>query len=218
MDFELLNFWINKIGFDIRHDKVDEHCYLYMSLKADKEDFMNSYIILLSSNRDAILQFFGFDISIKYDSLSERNLFEYLSTSSILKPYYLKFCSFKGPRPKNKLHEKFNKYLLDKNYPQKDDNISIKQQSINFKNDAISYFGKEKEFLEYKEKRAIFDSINQKKHYLMSNQPEQSYVDFTSFLAVHGIINVASMNEETLMITWDAFSKQNWSGIRRYGL
>lgn len=216
MDFELLNFWISKLGFDIKHDKLDEPCRLYLSLQADKADFMNSHIIHLSSNKDAILQFFGFDNTVKYDSLTEKNLFEYLCTSSILKPFYIRYCSFKGPQPKNKLHEKLNKYLIDKNYPRRDFNIDIKQQTTNFKNGAISYFGKEKEYLEYKEKRKIFDEIAQKRHFLTTNYQKHSYMDFNLFLMIHGIINVASMDENTFKSVWEDFSKQNWSGARRY--
>jgi hypothetical protein len=218
MDFELLNFRINKLGFDIRHDNVSETCYLYLLLQADKDDFLNSYIILLSSSKKAILEFFGFDITIQYDNLTETNMFEYLCTSSILKPCYIRYCSFKGPHPKNKLHENFNKYLLKKNYSRHDGNLRAKEQRSILKKDAISFFGKEKEFSEYKEKRTMFDNINEKKHYLMSKQPSQSFVDFMSFLVVHGITNVVSMNEELLITTWNAFSKQNWSGIRRYGI
>lgn len=216
MDFELLNFWIRKLGFNVRHDKIDESCYLYLSLKADKEDFMNSHIVQLSSNKDEVLQFFGFDITVKYDSLSERNLFEYLCTSSILRPSYIQYSSFKGPRSKNKLHEKFNKYLLDKNYQRQDDNITIKRQSIVFKNDAISYFGKQQEFLEYKEKRKTFDDIVKKRQYLKTSYPKHSYTDFQLFLVVYGIINVAAMDENTFKTVWEDFSKQNWSGARRY--
>lgn len=216
MDFELLNFWINKIGFDIRHDKLNEPCYLYLSLKADKDDFLKSYIIELSSDKNKILQFFGFDSNINYDNLSEKNLFEYLCTSSILQPSHIRYCSFKGPHAKNKLHEKFNKYLLDKNYSRHQDNTSINQQVRVFVNDAITYFQKEHDFTEYKEKRKMFDNVVQKKHYLMSNVKQFSHVDFNLFLVVHGILNVSLMNDETLQNVWKDFSNQNWSGARRY--
>jgi hypothetical protein len=216
MDFELLNFWIHKLGFDVRHDKIDETCYLYLSLKADKEDFMNSHIVQLSSNKDEVLQFFGFDVTVKYDNLTEKNLFEYLCTSSILKPSFIKYCSFKGPHPKNKLHEKFNKYLQDKNYLRQDDNITIKQQSTVLRNDAISYFGKQQEFLEYKEKRKIFDDIVKKRQYLKTTYPKHSYTDFSLFLVIYGIIDVAAMDETKFKNEWEDFSKQNWSGARRF--
>lgn len=214
MDFELLNFWVNKLGFDIKHDKIDEPCRLYLSLRADKEDFMNSHIIQLSSSKDAILQFFGFDITVKYDNLTEKNLFEYLCTSSILKPCHIRYCSFKGPHPKNKLHEKLNKYLLDKNYQHKDFNIDVKEQRIVLRNDAISYFGKKKEFMEYKEKRKLFDSIVEKRNSLTKH----SYIDFNLFLVIYGILNVASMNVDTFKGLWEDFSTQNWSGARRFSI
>lgn len=216
MDFELLNFWIHNIGFDIRHDKVDEPCYLYLSLKADKEDIMNSYIIKLSSNKDAILQFFGFDITIKYDDLTEKNLFEYLCSSSILKPSFITYCGFKGPHPKNKLHDKFNKYLVDKHYPQQQDNEYIKQQRNVLRNDAITYFQKENDFSEYKAKCKIFDNILQKRKFLNASLAKPSYVDFNLFLLIHGMLNVAGMDIETFKNLWNDFSKQNWSGARRY--
>lgn len=218
MDFELLNFWIHSIGFNIKHDKLDEPCYLYLLLKADKEDIMNSYIILLSSNTESILQFFGFDTTIKYDDLTEKNLFEYLCTSSILKPCNIKYCSFKGPHPKNKLHEKFNKYLMNKYYPQQHSDICVKQQRIVLRNDAISYFQKEKDFSEYKEKCKVFDNILQKRKYLKATLPHFSFADFNLFLVIHGMLNVASMNMETLKTVWDDFSNQNWSGVRRYSI
>ncbi len=42
MDFELNNFWIHKLGFNIKHKSTNETFYLYVSLKTNKEDLLKA--------------------------------------------------------------------------------------------------------------------------------------------------------------------------------
>jgi hypothetical protein len=207
MDFELLNFWINKIGLDI-HNDLDNGLYhpkLYLSLKAYKDDPVYTYALLLSENKNDILRYLGFDTTVEYDKLSEKNTFEYLCTSTKLDPKYIWYCGFKGPHAKNKLHSKFNEYLKDKNYPKGKDHVQINVL------DAISFFGKESEYEEYKTKRALMDCIMQKKDILKQNGNDYNYSCFSRFITVYGIIPVTVMNDAELIEKWTEFKNQNWS-------
>jgi len=88
MDLDLLNVWITNLGFEIKKDK------LYLQLKAHYKDPINFYVMYLSNNKDKILEFFGFDTSIDYDHLTEKNVFEYLCTSTKLNPEFIMYTGF----------------------------------------------------------------------------------------------------------------------------
>lgn len=226
MDFELLNFWIRSLNLDIRHEKITNNPRLYISLKAYTNDPMYAFVILLSEDRKSILTFLGFDTSIEYDKLTEKNIFEYLCTSSRLDPAFIKYCGFKGPHAKNRMHQKFNDYLVAKKFrnsaKRDDDYFSQEKQAVNiYAQDAISYFGKEKEYIDYKEKRKLIDKVMEKKYYLRDNLKENGnnslslMIDnFSQFITVYGIYHVSQMSFDEFETKWKDFINQNWSGLR----
>lgn len=210
MDVELLNFWVNNLRFHIEHDNTNKEPSLYLSLKVHKYDIIDSHVILLSNNKNAILEFFGYDTSINFDKLTERNMFEYLCTSKKLHPCFIKYCNFKTRHPKNKLHSKFDEYLKKRYHcNDKIDIIDIKQERIIFLNNAISFFGKDKEYDEYKKKRNLLNDVFKKMELI-----ETATTDFRFFVLVYGIYQVAQMTDEEIKNNWSKFKSENWSGLR----
>lgn len=214
MDFELLNSWVHYLHFDIRHEKVEDNPRLYMSLKAHANDYLYSYVLLLSESKNDILDFLGFNTSIEYDKLTEKNVFEYLCTSSRLKPQFIQYNSFKGPHAKNKHHDAFDKYLVKKDF-QKSGCDRSKECRI-FSQDAINYFQKEKEYTSYKENRKLLDIVNEKQSLIKSHYSDTTR--FNRFIAVHGILKIVSMNNDEFLAAWSEFSTQNWSGLLALGI
>lgn len=208
MDFELLNFWIRSLRFNIVHKDITLEPCLCISLKAHKHDMLYSHSIPLSRNKNAILEFFGYDTSVKYENLTEKNLFEYLCTTNKFQHSLVKYCSFKGPHAKNKQHERFDRYLREKfKGLQKNDKFEQRHNIVTFMNDAISYFGKEKEFADYVEKKDILSKVMNK---MYSRNLEHD--NFKSFILVYGIIGISKMTEDAFNETWNDFVSHNWSG------
>lgn len=207
MDFELLNFWINKLSLSIKHDGSNEP-QLFLSLKAYDNDYLHTYKILLSTNKTSILEFLGFDTSINYDNLTIKNMFEYLCTSNRLKSDYLRFCSFKGPQPKNKLHQQFDSFLKNRyNGQNRTETLTNKQLEMSLLvADAISFFGKDKQYEEYKEKRQLMTKVMTKMNLVKSDNNH-----FQLFLLLHGVITVAEMTDVIFVRAWNEFTSQNWS-------
>lgn len=209
MDFELLNFWINKLNLDIRHDYDygKEKPRLYILLKAYDDDFLYTYVLLLSENKNDILEYLGFDTTIEYDKLTENNMFEYLCTSTKLNPANIQYCGFKGPCPKNTLHSKFNKYLLNKNYSKDNQKHVLNNEQI------ITFFKKVNDYEEYKNKRSLMNIVMCKNKILHGKHKE-----FSRFITVYGIISVSKMNDVELIEKWKDFNTENWSILKVFGL
>lgn len=218
MDFELLNFWVHHLHFDVRHERLEDNPRLYLSLKAHNNDSLCSYVLLLSESKKDILEFFGYDTSIEYDRLTEKNVFEYLCTSSRLKPQFIQYSSFKGPRAKNKQHTEFNKYLERKEFPRRGSDYCNQRTQLCriYSQDAVNFFQKEKEYTAYKENRKILDAVNRKTS--LVNLKESAATSFSKFIAVHGVLNIATMDDDTFVAAWDKFIKQNWSGLYALGI
>lgn len=106
MDISLLNYYIKKLGFNIKNSD------LILELEPYENGIVNKYQINLTCNKDKILDFFGLDNTVEYDKLNERNLWIYLISSKKLNEKHIKFDGFKGPHPKNKYHARFNEYLV----------------------------------------------------------------------------------------------------------
>jgi hypothetical protein len=215
MDFELLNFWIARLNFDISHKNTSENPKLYVSLNAYSDDFTSSYSILLSENKNSILEFLGYDNTIKCDNLSEKNTFEYLCTSSFLNPMHIRFCGFKGPYAKNKQHQNFNEFLKKKQYYSlKGEEYYITQQEdkTSLLRRAISFFGKQEAFREYVEKKDTMDQVMLKYKYLKKSYSIE-WSNFKNFLILYGMLNVINMDDDILLVNWNEFKKENWSGL-----
>jgi len=214
MDFELLNFWISKLGFDICHNDICTNPKFFVSLKAHSGDVMKTYRILLSENKNNILEFLGFDNTIAYNALSEKNTFEYLCTSSLLNPIHIQYCGFKGPHAKNKQHKKFDEYLKNKQYHHLHGDVyCAKEDRDHLLQRSISFFNKENEFIEYIERKGTMNKL-MKKHRLLKNYDNIEWDDFKMFLILNGIMDVLQTDDDTLFTKWDAFKTQNWSGLK----
>lgn len=209
LDLELLNLWINRLNFDIRDGTM------YVMLKAFSEDPCHTYVLALSSDRNAILDFLGFDTTRDYDHMTTYNQFEYLCTSTKLDPKYISYFSFKGPAPKTINEAKFEKYLKNKIYPKfrYDENgyTELREATSTLKNDAIRYFKKDGEYKAYlDQKRTLNKLISLKKEL---EEGKVLYGDFSKFIMLHGIYNVVKWDEETLKSQWKQFKTENWSGL-----
>lgn len=205
--------------FDIRH-YADTQPQLYLLLKAYSKDPLYSYVLPLSNNKIDILTFFGFDTSIEFDKLTEKNTFEYLCTSSILDPKHIQYTGgFKGPYAINKLHEKFNDYLKNKKYPKPtayNEEYYTKKKNVRdtFKKNALAFFNKENEYNEYKSHRDILEKVYAKFDIIKNAKLDKdNFVDFERFVILHGVYKVSQMNENELYKLWSEFVAQNWSGL-----
>lgn len=205
MDPELLNFWIEPLGFSFSGDK------LFVHFKAYKKDPVGTYVICLTDNKKHALSFFGYDTSVEYDLLTERNLFAYLDTSTRLSPEFIRYCSFKGPYAKNKQHEKYDKYLKEQHggYVKPSDSHYVRRHELeqNLKHAAISYFHKEKEYEELKVRRAMMDKVFDIKKRLK----DPPYDMFNRFIVLNGIKSVIEWDSNRLSIEFEEFKTQNWS-------
>lgn len=210
LDLELLNLWIHKLNFDIRNDR------LYISLSAYSKDICNSYIMPLSSDRNKILDFFGFDTTRDYDHMTDYNQFEYLCSSTKLDPIFISYFSFKGPGPKNNVESKFEKYLVNKNYTKfnyNKDYPNLDNVQSNLIKEAIEYFNKKDEYAQYMDQIQLLDKVMSIKDKLNLNGTKIQYGKFSKFLILHGIYNILEWDDETLNTRWRIFKKENWSGL-----
>ncbi len=207
MDLSLLNLWINNLNFDIQDNKLCIH------LKAYSEDICNTFILPLSKNKKDILDFFGFDTTIDYDNLKEKDMFEYLCTSHKLNPLFITYYGFKGPYAKSQIDAKFNKYLLTKNYThfdfRKHQGLLDKVQE-ELMNESIIFFKKEKAYNKYKIKYDLLDKVISIKEKI---KDKMSYGKFSKFIVLHGIFNVVKWDDEMINLKWDEFKNENWSGL-----
>jgi hypothetical protein len=205
MDTELLNFWTENLGFMFTGTK------LFVHLKAYKKDPIGTYVICLTENKKHALAFLGYDTSVEYDLLTEKNLFAYLDTSMHLVPEFIRYCSFKGPYAKNKLHECYNKYLIEEHggYRNTDQSHYVRRHELSqkLKHTAISYFGKQKEYEEFKQRRITMDKVFDIKKHLK----EPSYDSFRRFLLLNGIKNVIEWDITRIIKEFEEFTGQNWS-------
>ena len=212
LPLNLLNFWIEKLNFDIRNDT------LFVHLKAYTNDMSRSYIIPLSNDRARILEFFGFDISRDYDYMKQYNQFEFLCSSEKLDPRYISYFSFKGPAPKNKLETKFHSYLVSKSYAKfRYNETGYKELNIHsheWMKNAISFFGKQCEYNRYKEQFDMFNSVIKIKTTLENGKV--AFGEFSKFLLLHGIYNILTWDTQTLESRWSTFKEDNWSGLLHF--
>ena len=201
MDVSLLNFWIEKIDFYIQND------VLYITLYVP---MFKTYYLQLTNDKNKILDFFGFDISIEYDKLSERNLFEYLCTSKNLSHNDITLLTIKDFIP-SKLHRKFNEYLKNKYHINDTLYINFESTEKDWKQYAIKYFNKDKEYECYKSQYELFakcKSCFKKLHLNESDKPK-----FFSFMMVYGIKNIIDVTDLELKSKWDVFDLMNWSSL-----
>jgi hypothetical protein len=191
MDFELMNYFIEPLYMSIFHNSVDAKPRLSLFLEGYAEDVLgSSYCMCLTEDKQAILEFLGYDAIVSYDTLSERELFKYLCSSKhFKKPTDIKSCSFKGPRPKNKQHSRFHTYLTRK-YPHITLQTDQKEQEIErFRTNALKYFHKEDAYDEYKTHYDILSKVM-----LLNDRKGISYITLKQFVMLHGIHTLANQS------------------------
>lgn len=221
MDFKLLNYWVSDLNYDVRHDRADDKPRLYLSLKAhDCDDDMRSYVMLLSDDKNKILEFFGFDTTIEYDKLSEKDLFVFLDNSSKLDPAFIRFDGFKDG--KGGVAGKFNKFLYAKygGGNRKTKTVNWVPRSLGL-GEAIAFFGKQDEYDEYKKVvRPLLNALYAKKELIkVKLSPSDCTFDkFAKFVCLHGALRIVDMEYQELMESWTRFCGMNWSGLRAFGI
>jgi len=209
MDFELLNFWIENYNFIIVDNKNPSSTKLFLRLKACNVDIMRSSLFLLSSEKEQILDFFGFDTSIEYDYLKSYNQYEFLCSSKKLSPRYINYRGFKGPHSKDSNHEKFNKYLKGKYISsdyRNDDHSLISAHKKVWLERAIKFFNKENEYQEYIDNRNLLDNIFKKRE---KNNIE--FNEFRRFLSLHGVLNVSKWDDDKFQVEISKFVGSSWN-------
>lgn len=196
MNIELLNIWINDLGFYIKDDT------LYLKLKVP---LFRRYSLQLSLNKNDILDFFGFDATFEYDNMTERNQFEYLCTSTKLLPSDICHYTFKD-FPNSKQHARFDEYLKKK-YNAKQ--LLEPERKTIWRKDAIRYFKKENEYDIYLSQCDM--CLRAKKLSEKLNVIDMS--QFFAFIMLYGLKNIIEFDETTLFNKWDVFSHMNWSHL-----
>lgn len=207
MDFELLNFWIEDYNFSILEDD-DNKVKLYLRLKSCNTDILRSGQFLLCSDKNKILNFFGYDNSIEYDYLKSYNQYEYLCSSTKLLPRYIRYRGFKGPRAKDSNHEKFNKYLMNKykSGSHINDYSLLCVHKRTWLDKAIQFFEKEKEYREYLDNRLVLDKLFKRKDDLKID-----FDNFRKFICLHGVINMTNWDNDKLKKEFDIFISGYWA-------
>lgn len=207
MDFELLNFWIEDYNFSILEN--DKKVKLYLRLKSCSKDILRSSLFLLCSDKNKILDFFGYDNSIEYDYLKSYNQYEYLCSSTKLLPRYIKYRGFKGPIAKDLNHKNFNKYLMTKYKSSSyinDDYSLLSDHKRRWLDKAIQFFEKEKEYQEYLDNRLVLDQVLKIKDELKIN-----FNDFKRFICFHGITNIKNWDNDKFKKEFDKFISDGWN-------
>jgi hypothetical protein len=207
MEFDLLIFWIENMNFFIKYSP--EKTTLYIRLKSCKYDQMRSCYFPLCSDKNKILDFFGYDSSLDYDHMKIYNQYEYICTSTKLSNKDIKYCGFKGPSAKNKNHANLNKYLLAKYHENKRnhlDNSIITAQKKIWLEKAIIFFNMESKYTKYIENQNILDEIFIKKNILKAN-----YTEFKKFVCLYGVLNILKWDETTLQNNWNLFNIDEWN-------
>lgn len=207
MEFDLLNFWIENMNFFIKYKP--EKTTLYIRLKSCKYDQMISCYFPLCSDKNKILDFFGYDSSLDYDHMKIYNQYEYLCTSTKLSHKDIKYCGYKGHSPKNKNHTEFNKCLLAKYREKKrntDDYSVINAHKRLWQEKSIIFFNMESKYTKYIENRNILDEIFIKKNILKANHTE-----FKKFVCLYGVLNIIKWDETTLQNNWNLFKIDEWN-------
>lgn len=208
VDLELLNFWIHKLHLEICQDG------LRLKLKACAQDFLHSFTLPVSKDPVKILAFLGYDTEVDITKLTEKNLFEYLCTSTRLNPKFIAYTSFKGPHAKNALHARFNDYLKEKGYPlprslDNNDKKELEALSKELRDHAIEFFEKQDEILAYAQKYQFITKVFEQRQHL----PTHTMFDFNRFIVLYGLKAIATMETATLQKRWNNFTKSNWSQL-----
>jgi hypothetical protein len=212
MDFELLNFWIEKYNFTIINDNDDDinkGVKLYFRLKACNIDVMRSSKFILCTDKNKIIEFFGFDTTIEYDYLKQNNLYEYLCTSNKLSSRHITYRGFKGPHCKNREHEKFNTYLKKKFMTSShinDDYSMISSHKRLWKNKALKFFDKEKLYNDYLDNTIILNKL-----FNISGELKIDFSDFRRFVSLYGILNLLNWDNNKLNDEFNKFIESSWN-------
>lgn len=203
---ELLNYWIHKLDMEICQDT------LRLKLKAYKNDCLNGFRLPLSKDPVKILAFLGFDTDVDYTKLTEKNLFEYLCTSTRLSPKFISYTGFKGPHAKSTQAKRFNDYLREKHYPTSvDENDAHERRELakKLRDHAIEFFEKEDDLIGYAQQHQLLTKVFEQKQKL----PVHTMFDFNKFIVLYGLKAIANMETSVLQTRWNKFTRTNWSQL-----
>lgn len=208
MDLELLNFLIADLDFVIERNGLYacvQGCYLYNWHKIK---------LFLSDDKKAVLDFFGYDTTVEYDSLTPNNLYVFLCDSSKLKPSDLKLnlSHFKGGgvRMYDRIFREFDHFLKGKHY-----NSQAKHASDDTKQrwleQAIEYFKKLPEYDSFQQKRSMIDDVYRKgKRCWKHRDGRGESNNYRRFVKVQGINTLSTLDSEEIERRWKEFKKDNW--------
>lgn len=209
MDIDLLNYYIRKIGFKI------ENSSLTLELEPSSYPLGYQYQIALSDNKKEILHFFGYDVTVNYDHLTEKNLFVYLSSSKSFNERHIRYDSFKVQSPKNSQHRKFNDFLV-KNRKYKSEYISEDLEKLRnvWRDDAIKQFDISNEIERYRYEKNAVDKIMQM--YNAAKIKSKVYRKFDFFIRYWGVNDVKDWDQKRFDSEWLKFQDENWSNLQHF--
>lgn len=143
------------------------------------------------------------------------NIFEYLSKSSKIDPCFLRYThGFKGPHAKNQIHQKFSKFLQAKYASVAKANAkTIEKETRRWMKTAITHFGKQEDYIEYKERKQLYELVMTKYNKIKSINPKLLFSEFKRYLLIYGIMTIVKLSDDELVEHWNKFWKENWSGL-----
>lgn len=189
MDLELLNYLITPFDFFVSGNE------LKVRLPACDEDKLNKVILPLSKDTNKILAFFGYDTTVELGHLTERALFNYLTTSQ-------KLVHVENIKPaKNAQHQRFSKFLKSQ-LPH--DQVPIDAKHL--KQSAFSFFEKTRDYQVYQYQYQLLNNALKVRDKLQAD-PDQ----FSRFMKLHGMNTVIKSDKAELTYRWEKFKSANWT-------
>lgn len=193
MDLELLNYLVTKLDFVVVGNELS------FRLPACDEDTSNTCMFPLSNNTEKILAFFGYDMSVKLNHLTERALFNYLASSKKLTHVeYIKPA-------KNAQHQRFAKFIKSEFDTEDSPSPEIIKQ---MKDAAVAYFEKKREFQIYEYQYKMMQKALQVRDKLKADDKT-----FSRFMKLHGMNTVIKVDDDELYHRWRLFQGANWSSL-----
>ena len=189
---DLLNFLIQHEGLLVKNN------VLYITLPAHEGDTQLHYHLELSTNSTEIYGYLGYDATVNVSKLTEKNLFEYLTTSPKLDSFYS--GDFKGAK-----QTRFLKFLETKGFRRFD---GYYQKNMA----ALTCFQKHREYEIYKFQHAMLSTVASKSNIVSPTSQDQFY----QFLLLHGVNTISKIDDEELLERWNKFTKVSWSGLMAF--
>jgi hypothetical protein len=206
-DLRLLNYLVGRLRMHVTDSGT-----LCLKLWLCRNDHGYCFEMPLTSDRSKILEFLGFDTSVRYDSLGQEELFEFLCSSSVLNPAYINYDSFKDCS-EIKQHAAFNAFLIAKKYSQGSEDRESAIKALH--SAAIKKFGVKDKYEHYERQRVLADAVIDKERALEPVEQDDAArkkwrAEWKRFVAYYGIRAIAAWEQEHLASRWEKFRERSW--------